>query len=104
VFRRSRLGWSILEELSHHITPACARALPPSYVKVMCRLPPSGHTLKGAGGRDGLTILSETSTKFGISEHGGASPQLRRLQPGGPHSRLGTYLEMTQHASLLKPA
>jgi hypothetical protein len=33
-----------------------------------------------------------------------ASPQLRRLQPGGPHCSFGTYLKMMQQASLLKPA
>ena len=26
------------------------------------------------------------------------------LQPSAPHSSIGTYLEMTQHASLFKPA
>ena len=55
------VGWdgASWTRLSHHLTPARARA-PPSHPTVMCRVPPSGRTPQGSGWRDG-------SSKFGRS-------------------------------------
>jgi hypothetical protein len=47
----------------------------------------------------------DTPAHHGISVNSGHSIEsFFRLQPGAPHSSFGMYSEMTQHASLLKPA
>jgi hypothetical protein len=47
----------------------------------------------------GWRNTAKGSSQFGISVYACAAPQLRRLQPGAPHSSFGMYLEMTQRAS-----
>jgi hypothetical protein len=57
VFRRSRLGWSILDAA---VSPQPAHEHPPSHPTVAYRVPPSGRTPHGSGWRDG-------ASKFGRS-------------------------------------
>jgi hypothetical protein len=76
-----------------------------------CCAPPArtNHVLSGSApsqeSRSGTSLLASQrrSSKFGISERR-RPPQIRPLQPGAPHSSFGSYLEMTQRVSLLKPA
>jgi hypothetical protein len=92
VFRRSRLGRSILDAAVSPYHPSLRTSTPPRTQPSCAVSHPADTRHRALGGAMVPTILSARSAKFGISLTG---CYLRPLQPGAPHGSFGTYLEMT---------